>query len=772
MKSLIQITTLSSLLLFSIIAIGQSIPNFGVRTDINNFSNAEQQLLLDAMMDYITPEIIRMHCSTYQLTNEITPAGLHSDFDFLPFHRVYIEGMEDYLMSQGLSQFVPLPRWDPTDCTPTIFQIVDPDCILTDCAIGGGPTCNEQHNWCPNVTIPPYLSLPENAGNYNDLCDWPFSPTLPGQDDIGGLSRIIEGDNQPIGNPVGSTYHNSVHSNMSNLVAVMGTMASPSLPIFWLWHAFVDDIWKEYEMSCSQSTTLPVDYYMKLHANAMISARDRGEEPAIFNNPLWASEDIWCRNSDDGILVQENQNPISDGVNPVYVYVRIRNRGFQNSPQASGNNQVHLYWAKAATALGWPEYWDGTTTEINQGIPVVMGDEVSSSPKQIPVIDAAGHTIIKFEWYPPDPSDYETINEQPWHFCLLSRVVSNIDPMVNEGTTSLYANVKNNNNIVWKNVSVVDMQQLVGNPDGTWDDEKIVGANVSVGNISNQVKTYDLEFALPDYCGNKKITDEAEVKITMEEDIWYKWVAGGSQAENLVVSRVDRYQVIVTGNPAKLKNLSFAAKERGLIHLSFNYLVENMPFDPEYEYNVVQRDNSTNEIIGGEVFEIISPVRNGFMANTGGDDEILKGDVGRLDAVDIYEPAIYNWYDPIGNLVYTGKDLQVSPTITTTYKLEVIATTDGIKDYDEANVNVLKYAILGISPNPSSTQVNINYLANEANSAYITIMKPYSGISDQYILDVNQSVATVNVSNYPAGTYNVILVCNGQNVDSKTLIIQ
>ncbi|NEN24878.1 hypothetical protein G3O08_15355 [Cryomorpha ignava] len=341
-----------------------------------------------------------------------------------------------------------------------------------------------------------------------------------------------------------------------------------------------------------------------------------------------------------------------------------------------------------------------------------------------------------------------------------------------DGTDSLYANTKNNNNIVWKNLSVIDMQELVGNPNGTWDDEKIVGANVSVGNIANQVMKYDLEFSLPKYSGDKQITDEAEVKITMEEDIWNKWIAGGAQADNLTVSREDKFQVIVTGNPAKLKNLTFAPKERGLVHLSFNFLVDNMPFLPEYKYNLIQREHGSNQVLGGEVFKVISPVRNGFLADAGDDDEIFKGDFGRLDAVDIFEPAIYNWYDPTGTLVYTGKDLQVSPAVTTTYKLEVIARTDGIKDYDEANVEVQIYAILGMSPNPSSTQVNVNYLASDASSAYLTLMQPYGNTSNQYILDVNQSVVTINLSSYQPGSYSVILVCDGQSVDSETIIVQ
>src|SRR3546814_13731860 len=45
------------------------------------------------------------------------------------------------------------------------------------------------------------------------------------------------------------------------------------------------------------------------------------------------------------------------------------------------------------------------------------------------------------------------------HFCLLSRIeTSSTAPfgMTTAETSDLYANVQNNNNIVWKNISVVD----------------------------------------------------------------------------------------------------------------------------------------------------------------------------------------------------------------------------------------------------------------------------------------------------------------------------
>ena len=76
----------------------------------------------------------------------------------------------------------------------------------------------------------------------------------------------------------------------------------------------------------------------------------------------------------------------------------------------------------------------------------------------------------------------------------------------------------------------------------------------------------------------------------------------------------------------------------------------------------------------------------------------------------LFRSAIYNWYDASGVLIFTGKDLSVSTDVAQKYKLEVIATADGFKDYTEVEVN-LKPSTLGIiNPNPVNNNVVITIL--------------------------------------------------------------
>jgi hypothetical protein len=176
---------------------------------------------------------------------------------------------------------------------------------------------------------------------------------------------------------------------------------------------------------------------------------DTGVEPNPSSQAMYISDDIWVRLSNDGLVNQDHQNPEyrTAGGSPNYVYVRVRNRACTGTQSGT----LRLYWAKASSGLSWPSPWDGSVTS-----PALMGSPIGSAPVSVL---AGDDEILEFSWSPPNPADYASFGADAHHFCLLSRIeTSSTFPfgMTSSETTNLYANVQNNNNIVWKNISVVD----------------------------------------------------------------------------------------------------------------------------------------------------------------------------------------------------------------------------------------------------------------------------------------------------------------------------
>ena len=236
----------------------------------------------------------------------------------------------------------------------------------------------------------------------------------------------------------------------------------------------------------------------------------------------------------------------------------------------------------------------------------------------------------------------------------------------------------------------------------------------------------------------------------------------------------DESKQLITGNNATLNNLVMRPKESGLITLNFNFLTKELTDKTEFTYHVVQKDATTGEVIGGETFLIKKKSRPLFLADAGNDKEINENEIITISAEQINEAAVYNWYDTNGNLIYQGKDLTISSDVAKKYRLEIVAEKDGYKDYDEIEVKLKPSIIEAMSPNPVTNQMQVSYILNGVNSAYLMVIGQYGsdGASNNYLLDTESTQTTLNLSNYSNGFYSVALVCDGTIVDARTLIKQ
>jgi subtilisin family serine protease len=480
------------------------------------------------------------------------------------------------------------------------------------------------------------------------------------------------------------------------------------------------------------------------------SPDDNGAEPNAITEHMWTSQDIWIRNNDDNGLSHQNPEYRTNG-NPNYINVRIINKSCFMS---TGTEKLTVNWAKANTALAWPQNWDGTLQNPDG---FNLGGALQSVT--IPVLEEGEETIVKIPWVIPNPNDYSN-NDNPWHFCLIARIDSSIDPVGNF-TSNPNVMVRNNNNQAWKNITVVD---LVADRSS---------AMVMIANPSDTSRTFFLELLRPINEGGKPIFEEAEVTLKMDDVLFDAWERGGKQSQ-LIEDKQEEKSKLVKGDNVVLDNIIFNANEMGLLTLDFNFLTEELTDKDEFTYHIIQKDLNTGEVIGGETFVIRKNYRDIFVADAGDDKEIDKNETITLSAEQINEAALYNWYDTEGNLIYQGKDLTVSTDVTKKYKLEIVAEADGYKDYDEIEIKLKPSIIETISPNPASNQVQVNYKLNAVNSAYLMVIGQYAtnGTSNNYVLDLSSNQSIINLSNYSNGYYTFALVCDGEIVDAKNVLKQ
>jgi hypothetical protein len=213
----------------------------------------------------------------------------------------------------------------------------------------------------------------------------------------------------------------------------------------------------------------------------------------------------------------------------------------------------------------------------------------------------------------------------------------------------------------------------------------------------------------------------------------------------------------------------FFTEEIGLLSLKFNFLTREKTAQTAYDFRVVQTFSAADEIIGGETYHVITPPRTPFYAVA--DDVYVRiGETVTLMAEDIGEEAIYNWYNEDGDLLFQGQEFQIDVTGEGTYKLEVIAESDGYKDYTTAKVNIISGWIETVYPNPTTGQLTVVYETYNVSDAYIMVSDYMGMVYGMFPLSATGQEIVFNTDHYPIGTYVVTLVCDGVIADTKTFV--
>lgn len=211
----------------------------GQRMSLHELSTSEKEKLAGLINNWLdeNPSIVAEHKACFA-------EGIHSTNNFLPWHRVHIQQLEDYIRDNAnasdFTAHIPnikdesfrLPYWRPEEVPPTEQKI---------------PTAFQ-------VTFDPVnypINTPQSDMNFNpDPAQYPemgdFLDRLAqceNLDDAGFFSDFLE-----------QKYHDNGHT------AVGGRFNegdAPACLIFWPWHAWIDDLWFDWENRCRGEYDLP-----------------------------------------------------------------------------------------------------------------------------------------------------------------------------------------------------------------------------------------------------------------------------------------------------------------------------------------------------------------------------------------------------------------------------------------------------------------------------------------------------------------------------------
>jgi hypothetical protein len=254
------------------------------------------------------------------------------------------------------------------------------------------------------------------------------------------------------------------------------------------------------------------------------------------------------------------------------MYVMIRNR------EGEGSGIDKVYWAFPGTGLSWPNSWN------------LIGEQATGT------LTEGNTTILEFPWSPPDPGAYGSP-----HFCLLSRIVTNPDPpygMTFPEVSSIGTNTRNNNNIVWKNVTIVDNL-----PNGGGGSTIIAVANPEEKEVEIRLafEAVPLRTAKEITETTRDVLDWGTVRVDLGKTLFSKWVTTNNKGTGITVDKNYTTAITLADSKAYIESIKLKPGEEHLIKFEFTPSKDSVKDTNQYAMDVIQYnfDGKRYKEVGG-----------------------------------------------------------------------------------------------------------------------------------------------------------------------------
>lgn len=291
----------------------------------------------------------------------------------------------------------------------------------------------------------------------------------------------------------------------------------------------------------------------------------------------------------------------------------VSNLGRLDPATTYGTHSAH---ASITTTLG---PWDGTGTAIrpwaladgyivgksSQHASVVSPPIYDTAPLVIPALAPGQAVVLQIPWYPPNPADFASFGPDQGHFCLLARIetaASSPFGMTFAEGTDVNANTRNNNNIVWKNITVVD------NFAGALRLSSALIRNIFRGPVRTGIRFRDAQGA--------SFFRFGRITVDLKPELFRRWIAGGAAGEG--VERLDETRIRIVSPDAFINNIQLGPDEVFPVTLDFELIKGyTLPRGVVPKWDIVQTGTPQSPVgvVGGQRFELafekLVPVRPG-----------------------------------------------------------------------------------------------------------------------------------------------------------------
>ncbi len=259
--------------------------------------------------------------------------------------------------------------------------------------------------------------------------------------------------------------------------------------------------------------------------------------------------------------------------------------------------------------------WDGTATGGPQIPPWIFNSSYllaktardrsvtsppfyDTAPLTIPALGPGEEVVMEIPWYPPNPASFGAVF-QPEHVCLLARIESSTSTpfgMTMTETTDLGFNTQQNNNIAWRNISILDTFP------GPFKIATFWAGNVSPVEVATELR---LGAAIAPDAG--AFFERGTVRMDLGRELFARWRSTGGRGHGIEV-QADGRTIRLRQPDAALENIPLAPGERFPITVTFELAPDYRPTarGELLTYDIVQvgTPQDPRAVVGGQRYQV------------------------------------------------------------------------------------------------------------------------------------------------------------------------
>lgn len=227
---------------------------------------------------------------------------------------------------------------------------------------------------------------------------------------------------------------------------------------------------------------------------------------------------------------------------------------------------------------------------------IVFPPIYDTAPLRIPILQPNEAAIIEIPWFPPNPADFGSFDADRSHFCLLARIET--APTAPFGMTTaegvdVNANTRANNNIAWKNITVVD----------NFAGAQGIGV-FFIRNISDEPVEAGLRFA--DTGGfDTPFFNFGRISVNLKSKLFERWRAGGARGKG--IEPLGNTTIGIFSPEAFIQGIRLEPRESFSVDVRFELSKDYQLVQgalPKLDLIQTGVHNDPEAVVGGQRFEV------------------------------------------------------------------------------------------------------------------------------------------------------------------------